>query len=96
MENFTEEKVRKVAKLARISLHDNAIKEYSSQLNEIFKEILKLQKVDTSMVEPITSVTSLSNNYREDIVNDGDCADQILKNAKNSKYNFYVVPKVVE
>ena len=33
---------------------------------------------------------------REDVVDDGDCRDDILKNAPDAQHGFFAVPKVIE
>ena len=34
--------------------------------------------------------------WREDRVTDGDCRDQLLSNAPETRDGFFVVPKVIE
>ncbi|MBV1900591.1 MAG: aspartyl/glutamyl-tRNA amidotransferase subunit C, partial [Kordiimonadaceae bacterium] len=34
--------------------------------------------------------------WREDVVNDGNKAESILKNAPITEYSFFAVPKVIE
>ena len=44
----------------------------------------------------MTSVTPMTMKKREDVVNDGEMADLIVKNAPASEDHFFLVPKVVE
>jgi len=43
----------------------------------------------------MTSVTPMEMKKRQDVVNDGDIADDIVKNARRPRA-FFLVPKVVE
>ncbi len=44
----------------------------------------------------MTSVTPMEMKKRQDVVNDGDIADDIVKNAPATEGHFFLVPKVVE
>lgn len=45
----------------------------------------KLNKLDTSSVEPMSHVFPVSNVFREDVVTNGDDRDKILKNAPEER-----------
>jgi len=47
-------------------------------------------------VEPMTSVTPMEMKKRADLVNDGEIADDIVRNAPDTVNHFFLVPKVVE
>jgi aspartyl-tRNA(Asn)/glutamyl-tRNA(Gln) amidotransferase subunit C len=90
------DKIKKIAKLARIRIQNEEIDKYSNQLNVILYEIEKLQEVVTSGIEPMANVTSQALYMSDDIVADGNKTKEVLANAKETKYNCYVVPKVIE
>ncbi|MET0688297.1 MAG: Asp-tRNA(Asn)/Glu-tRNA(Gln) amidotransferase subunit GatC, partial [Methyloceanibacter sp.] len=52
--------------------------------------------LDTSNVEPMTRVAAMTIKQRDDVVTDGFCADDILKNAPKVDDHYFVVPKIVE
>ena len=56
----------------------------------------QLSEVDIDGVEPMTSVTPMAMKKRLDVVDDGDIADDIVKNAPATENHFFLVPKVVE
>ena len=56
----------------------------------------QLAEVDTDNVEPLPSPVNITARLREDVKNDGDCAEKVLSNAPETTQGFYVVPKVVE
>lgn len=53
----------------------------------------KILHIDTTNVEPLYTVLEDQNLYvREDIVNDGNCKDDILSNAKVTEEDYFVAP----
>lgn len=96
MSEFTIEKIRRIAKLARIRIDKNEVERYSNQLTSILNEIEKLQEVNTKGIEPLVNVTEQPLLMHDDAISDGEKAEEVLSNATDSKYNCYVVPKVIE
>ena len=88
--------VKRVAHLARIAVSEDDANRMTGELNAILGFVEQLGEVDVSGVEPMTSVTPMAMKKREDVVTDGDKADDIVANAPNSDRNFFLVPKVVE
>jgi len=94
--SLTEKEVRKIAKLSRIRLEDSEIEHFQKELSSILNWVEMLQEVDTDNVEPITSVSQANLPRRKDEITDGNIRDDILANAPDSKYGYFLVPKVVE
>ena len=88
--------VRHVAKLARLALGDAEIERMVPELNNILGWVEQLGEVDTDGVEPLTAVIEVKLRLRDDVVNDGDCRDAVLKNAPDAQHGFFAVPKVIE
>jgi aspartyl-tRNA(Asn)/glutamyl-tRNA(Gln) amidotransferase subunit C len=88
--------VRRIARLARIKITDQEAKGLENELTQIMRWVEQLNEVDTSKVEPMTRVVAQELKKREDIVNDGEIAVDVTKNAPMTEDHFYVVPKVVE
>jgi aspartyl-tRNA(Asn)/glutamyl-tRNA(Gln) amidotransferase subunit C len=88
--------VRRIAHLARIAVAEDEIEHLRGELNAILAWVEQLGEVDVEGVEPMTSVTPMRMKMREDVVTDGEKADEVLENAPVSDHGFYVVPKVVE
>jgi len=91
-----EATVRRIARLARIKITEAEAKGLVKELSGILNWVQQLDEVDTSAVEPMTRVVPIELKKREDIVNDGGKADEILKNAPMAEDGFFVVPKIVE
>ena len=88
--------VKKISKLARISVDSEKAKKLENDLNSIFEFIEKLNQLDTSKSEPITSVVNAKLQLRKDEIKSINIRDQILKNSPDENKDFFVVPKVVE
>ena len=88
--------VKKISKLARISVDNEKAKKLENDLNSIFEFIEKLNKLDTSKSEPLTSVVDAKLQLRKDEIKSDNIRDQILKNSPDDNKDFFVVPKVVE
>jgi aspartyl-tRNA(Asn)/glutamyl-tRNA(Gln) amidotransferase subunit C len=88
--------VRRVARLARIAVTDEEAERMTGELNRILGFVEQLNEVDVSGVEPMTSVIPMEIKERQDVVTDGDKAEDIVANAPAAAENFFLVPKVVE
>ena len=88
--------VKHISKLSRISVNEEKAKKLEKDLNSIFKFIEKLNELDTSKTEPLTSIADTVLQLRKDEVKLSNIRDQILKNSPEENKDFFVVPKVVE
>ncbi|MGF9692579.1 MULTISPECIES: Asp-tRNA(Asn)/Glu-tRNA(Gln) amidotransferase subunit GatC [unclassified Rhizobium] len=88
--------VKRVARLSRIAVTEEEAQRMMGELNGILGFVEQLSEVDVSGVEPMTSVTPMQMRKRQDVVTDGDKADDIVANAPGTDQNFFLVPKVVE
>ena len=88
--------VRRIAHLARIAVADEEVEHLKGELNAMLAFVEQLNEVDVTGVEPMTSVTPMVMKSREDVVTDGEIADDIVKNAPATQDHYFLVPKVVE
>ena len=88
--------VRRIARLARIAITDQEAERLETELSGILDWVAQLDELDTSNVEPMTRVAAMTIKQRDDVVTDGFCADDILKNAPKVDDHYFVVPKIVE
>ena len=58
--------VKHISKLSRISIEEEKAKRLTNDLNSIFKFIEKLNELDTSKTEPLTSVAETTLKLRKD------------------------------
>lgn len=88
--------VAHIATLARIRVPESDLDGLAGELSTILGWVEQLGEVDTSQVEPMSSVVKVDLPRRKDEVTDGNCRDRILANAPEAAAGFFVVPKVVE
>lgn len=91
-----EATVRRIARLARIEITDDEANSLKGGMSVILHWVELLDEVDTGNVEPMTRVVPVNLKQREDIVTDGEKADDVVANAPMANDNFYVVPTVIE
>jgi aspartyl-tRNA(Asn)/glutamyl-tRNA(Gln) amidotransferase subunit C len=94
--SVSNEQVRHIARLARIAMSDEELERLVPELNNILGWVEQLGEVDTDGVEPLTAVIENKLRLRDDVVNDGNVRDDVLKNAPDAQHGFFAVPKVIE
>jgi len=92
----SEADVKKIARLSRLHVEDDACSPIAEDLNGILAWIEQLGEVDVEGVEPMTSAVDMPAPLRADAVTDGGKRDDVLKNAPKSDDGFFVVPRSVE
>jgi aspartyl-tRNA(Asn)/glutamyl-tRNA(Gln) amidotransferase subunit C len=95
-QKITTEEVGYVAKLARLELSSDEMKDFTDVLNDILSYMDKLNEIDTANVEPMTHAIPNQNVMREDTVKPSSDAAAIIGNAPDAKGTFLRVPKVIE
>jgi len=77
-------------------MSDAEVEALVPELNNILGWVEQLAEVDTDGIEPLTAVIENKLRLRDDVVNDGDVRDDVLKNAPDAQHGFFAVPKVIE
>lgn len=94
---ITEDTVRYVARLSRLSLDDDETVKFQGQLSRILDYIEQLNEVDTEGVRPTSHVLeSMKNVFREDEPTPSVSNQEALQNAPDKKDNFFKVPKIIK
>lgn len=88
--------VKRIAQLARIAVSEEEAQGLQGELNTILGWVEQLGELDVDDVEPMTSVVQVEMKKRQDVVNDGGIAGDIVANAPETEDHYFVVPKVVE
>jgi aspartyl-tRNA(Asn)/glutamyl-tRNA(Gln) amidotransferase subunit C len=94
--SVTNERVRHIAKLARIAMSDEELDRLVPELNNILGWVEQLSEVNTDGIDPLTAVIDQKLRLRDDVVNDGNIRDDVLANAPEAQHGFFAVPKVIE
>ncbi len=92
-----KEIVKRVALLSRLSLTEDEISEYGSQLGAVLEYISKLNEIDTRDVPPTShTLSTIKNVYRKDILKPSLKTEEALKNAPEASGDFFRVPQIIE
>lgn len=92
---ITRQQVEHVAWLARLELSEEEKELYTAQLNSILEYIHQLDRLDTSLVEPMAHVLPLQNVFRPDEVQPSIEQEEALENAPDRRGEFFRVPRIV-
>ncbi len=90
------QEVRRIAELARVGISDAEARAIQAQLNDIFRLIGAMQKVNTDGIEPMSHGQDLKLRLREDKVTEEDQREQFQSVAPQWEQGLYLVPKVIE
>jgi aspartyl-tRNA(Asn)/glutamyl-tRNA(Gln) amidotransferase subunit C len=93
---ITEEDVRKIAALAKLSLSSEEISRYQSQFVKILDSIAQLSLLNIENVPPTSSVLGLKNALREDQAIPFKKPEALINNAPEKDGHFFKVPKIIE
>ena len=92
--------LKRLARLARITVSADDVLLLQSQLNGIFGLIDQLQAVDTRGIEPLAHpldvVQPLAQRLREDRVTEADQRNANMANAPARENGLFLVPRVIE
>jgi aspartyl-tRNA(Asn)/glutamyl-tRNA(Gln) amidotransferase subunit C len=94
MSEINEESVQHIAKLARLSLNDDEIKKFASDLSSVVTYVEQLKELDTEGVEPMVGAVELLKELRKDEVRESGLRDEMLKNAPDSEDTAIKVPQM--
>lgn len=93
---ITRELLDKIAHLARLEVHEQDAEKMMADMSAIITWVEKLNEVDTTGVEPLTTMSTEVNAFREDIAENKFTHEQALHNAPKKAGDYFSVPKVIE
>jgi aspartyl-tRNA(Asn)/glutamyl-tRNA(Gln) amidotransferase subunit C len=93
---ITRKEVEHVARLARLELTEEEKERMTAQLDSILAYIDKLNELDTSNVEPTTTVIPMVSVMRDDEARPSLTQDEALANAPDRVDAFFRVPRIIE
>ena len=88
--------VRAIADLARLELSEDDVARYQRQLSEVLDYFQKLEELDTSQIDPTSSVLPLTNVMRADEARPALPVDEALANAPDSDGEQFRVRAVLD
>ncbi len=96
MAKITRAEVERVARLARLELSEDEKERMTAQLDAILGYIDKLNRLDTSHIEPTTTVIPMVSVMRDDVVRPSLDREAALANAPDREEVFFRVPRIIE
>ena len=91
-----KDSIKKIAHLARLEFDESSTEKMSSDMSQILDWVEQLNEVDTTGIEPLTTMSSEVNVMREDKVGNHLSHEAGLKNAPKRDSDYFRVPKVLE
>lgn len=94
---FSKQQLRKFADLIRIEIPDEKLEQMN--IDSVVDWLNKLQKIDTTGVDPMISPAEHDAPRRADVVTDGNIRDAVLANAPDKSgvsRGYFAVPKVMD
>ncbi len=93
---LSAEDVRAIADLARLELSDEDVARYQRQLSAILDYFQKLEELDTSHIDPTSSVLPLTNVMRPDRAGAALSVEEAIANAPDSDGQQFRVRAVLD
>lgn len=94
---FSKQQLNKFADLVKIDIPEEKLEQMN--IDSVVDWLDKLQKIDTTGVEPMLNPSEHKLPMRHDVVTDGNIRDLVLKNAPDTAGNsrgYFAVPKVMD
>ncbi|MBL7839452.1 MAG: Asp-tRNA(Asn)/Glu-tRNA(Gln) amidotransferase subunit GatC [Cyclobacteriaceae bacterium] len=92
---INRELLDKMAHLARLEFDGKDAEKMMHDMTAIINWVEKLNEVETTGIEPLTSMSHEINSLREDKIQSQLTAEEVLKNAPRKTDTYFSVPKVL-
>ena len=93
---ITQEEVTHVANLSKLKFTENETAEFATTWSKIVERVELLSAVDTTGVEPTTTMADRKTVLRPDVAEKGTDRDRLFKNVPE-KENYYIkVPAILD
>jgi len=94
--SLTQDDVKKIAHLARLSISEDNIPAYEKELSNILGLVEQMSAVDTRDVVPMAHPLDMAQRLRDDVVSETDHHEQYQTIAPSVENGLYLVPQVIE
>ena len=94
---FSKQQLQKFADLVKIEIPDEKLTQMN--IDSVVEWLDKLQKIDTTGIEPLLNPSEHQLPMRADIVTDGNIRDLVLANTPDNagtSRGYFAVPKVMD
>jgi len=96
MTAISRDEVAHLARLARLSVTDEELDRFASQLDVILQAVARVGEVATADIPPTSHAVPLTNVMREDRVTPGLTAEEALAAAPDVAEGRFRVPRILE
>tara|TARA_S200000501_G_C20850834_1_gene755597 strand:+ start:59 stop:370 length:312 start_codon:yes stop_codon:yes gene_type:complete len=93
---ITEQEVKKIAGLSRLTLSKDELKKRTKDMNNILNYMDTLNEIDTENVKELNNVHDMSTSLRDDKVNNSLSKKDVLNNSPSSNEDYIKVPLTVK
>jgi len=87
--------VKKVARLARLELDDEAVERVSGELTRILEHVARLEELDVTEVPPLMHGTGGTDVFRDDVQGPVLPVRDALGNAPAQSQGCFSVPRII-
>jgi len=94
--SISQDEVKKIAHLARLSLDEQEVEAFAGSLSQILGLIEQMNAVDTTGIAPMSHPRDATLRLRPDEVTETDQRDKLQANAPAKEDALFLVPKVIE
>jgi len=93
---ITEEEVKKIASLSRLSLTEDELQKRTEDMNNILNYMDSLNEINTDNVKELNNVHDMNASLRSDSSDDSLNQQDILNNSPSSNGDYIKVPLTVK
>lgn len=96
MSAVNEQIIDYVARLARVKLETEELRELSGQIKGILDFIGKLEEADTANIEPTSHILPMENVFRQDEPAQSLVSEEAVSGAPKRSGKYFSVQKIIE
>ena len=94
--SLSPEEVKKIAFLARLSIKEENIEQYSEDLSGILDFVEQMDAANVDDIEPMAHPQDAMQRLREDTVTEVNQRKKLMSNAPLQQDGLFLVPKVLD
>lgn len=94
--SLSPEEVKKIAFLARLSIKEENIEQYSQDLSTIFGLVEQMNAANVEEIEPMAHPQDAMQRLRDDVVTETNQREKLMANAPAKEAGLFLVPKVLD
>ena len=93
---LSPEEVKKIAFLARLSIKEENIEQYSQDLSGILDLVEQMNAANVDDIEPMAHPQDAMQRLRDDTVTEINQREKLMSNAPSQQDGLFLVPKVLD